>query len=132
MLNSFFPAHGLCHYATDDNIVIIDSNGPFNLEFFKEMHADLIQYVTGNVDYRNFAILLIMRGNTLALPDGLAYHEVHVAKGTAKAIAVNLTHSDYASTTAKQMKRVYDKAGLKNATFEDIKEAKNWLNSHLE
>ena len=90
MLNSFFPAHGLCHYATDDNIVIIDSNGPFNLEFFKEMHADLIQYVTENVDYRNFAILLIMRGNTLALPDGLAYHEVHVAKGTAKAIAVSL------------------------------------------
>lgn len=131
-MNSYFPVHGLCHYAIDDNIVIIDAKGPFNLEFFKEMHADLVNFVMANANYKNFAILLIMRGDTLALPDALQYHEEHVRKGTARAIAVNLTHSHYATTTAKQMQKVYTNAGLKNEVFDDIEDAKNWLNSHLD
>lgn len=131
-MNSYFPVHGHCHYSFKDNIVTIDAQGPFNLEFFIEMHNDLEKFVYEYANFKNFAILLIMRGNTLALIDAVKYHETRVERGTARAIAVNLSHSECAAATETQMGAAYDNAGLNNAFFEDLTQAKQWLLSQLD
>ncbi len=126
-----FTPHGDCSFIVEDNLITIDATGPWNLEFFKNMHRDLGHIITHNVDYHNFAILLIFRGDSLAAQDGLDYHLHLVSKGTTKALAMHVTSSESPLVTQSIFKKLYDKAGLKNQVFDDIELAKSWLKSHL-
>lgn len=130
MEKAFIP-HGQCSFIVEDNLITIDATGPWNLEFFKNMHRDLGYIITNNVDYQNFAILLICRGDSLAAQDGLDYHLHLVSKGETKALAMHVALSESPLVTESIFKKLYDKAGLKNQVFEDIELAKNWLKSQL-
>jgi hypothetical protein len=35
-------------------IITIDATGPWNLEFFKQMHQELSNIILNDVDYHNF------------------------------------------------------------------------------
>jgi hypothetical protein len=87
-----FASHGQCQFTLDNNI-IIDAEGPWNVEFFKQMHANLQQVVLENFININYGIIVILKGETLATQEGLDYHLYKVKHGTAKAIAINMIHS---------------------------------------
>ena len=124
-------AHGQCSYSVDNNIVTIDATGPWNLEFFKKMHRELSQIILNDVDFENFAILLILKGESLAAKDGLDYHLKLVKSGPTKALAIHSALSDAPQITRSIFQNVYDQAGLKNQAFDSIEYAKTWLKTHL-
>lgn len=127
-----FIAHGKCSYTIEDNIVIIDATGPWNLEFFKKMHRELSDIILNDVDFHNFAILLILKGDSFATQDGLDYHLHLVKQGPTKALALNSTLSNASQITQSVFKKVYDKAGLENQNFDTTEAAICWLKSKLE
>lgn len=126
----FFP-HGKCTYLVEDNIITIDATGPWNLEFFKKMHHELGKIIVNDVDFNNFAILLILRGDSLAAQDGLNYHLNLVRSGPTKALAIHSARSNAPQITQSIFKKVYDQAGLKNRCFNSTEAAKTWLAKQL-
>ncbi|MGB1263005.1 MAG: hypothetical protein ACPG52_08865 [Cognaticolwellia sp.] len=129
-MTDFIP-HGRCSYSVENNIVIIDATGPWNLEFFQQMHHDLARIIFNDVDYNNFAILLILNGDSLAVQDGLDYHLNLVKDGPTKALAINTSQSNAPKITEALFTAVYDQAGLLNKSFDSTAEAKVWLTSQL-
>jgi hypothetical protein len=130
-LKAEFLAHGQCTYTVEDNIITIDATGPWNLEFFQQMHHELSNIILHDVDFHNFAILLILKGDSFAAQDGLDYHLNLVRQGPTKAIAMNSTMSNAAPITESVFKKVYDQAGLVNQNFDSISAAKAWLRTKL-
>jgi hypothetical protein len=124
-----FTSHGKYQFSFENNIVAITAIGPFNLEFFKAMHKDLVNFILQNAEVNNFAILLDLQGESLATQEGLDYHVKAVAKGVAKAIAVDLSTSFYPSSTADMFMKTYSKANLKNQAFNNRNNAIQWLNT---
>tara|TARA_R110000744_G_scaffold378497_1_gene494728 strand:+ start:345 stop:740 length:396 start_codon:yes stop_codon:yes gene_type:complete len=123
--------HGKCHYLVEDNIITINATGPWNLEFFQQMHRELLDIALNDVDVNNFAILLILQGDSLAAQDGLNYHLKLVKAGSAKALAINSALSNAPSISQSIFKKVYDQAGLKNKCFNSTESAKVWLTKQL-
>ncbi len=130
-LKAELPPHGKCSYSVKGNIVTIHATGPWNLEFFKKMHYELGQILLHEVDFHNFAILLILKGDSLAAKDGLDYHLNLVRSGPTKALAIHSTLSDAPQITQSIFQNVYNQAGLKNRTFNSTEEAKIWLKAQL-
>ncbi|MBA6389855.1 hypothetical protein H4J38_03570 [Colwellia sp. BRX10-3] len=130
MKAEFFP-HGKCSFVVEGSIITIDATGPWNLEFFKQMHQELSNIILNDVDYHNFAILLILKGDSLATKNGLDYHLNLVRKGPTKALALHSGLSDSPKITKSIFKKVYDQAGLKNQIFDSTEAAKAWLTTQL-
>ena len=122
-----FPVHGRCTFTVDKNIIIIDTLGPWNLEFFEILHLNLQQTVQENFKNKAYGIVVELKGETLATQEGLNYHLHKVKQGNAKAIAINMLQSSFALTTQIQFEAVYNKAGLKNEFFTDTTTAKEWI-----
>lgn len=123
--------HGHCTYTVENNIVIIDATGPWNLEFFKKMHKELFEILQHDVDFNNFAILLVLRGDSVAAQDGLDYHLHLVKQGLTKALAINSASSNTSQITQNIFKKVYDRAGLINQSFDNTEDALTWLKTFL-
>jgi hypothetical protein len=126
-----FPAHGRCTFTVDSNIIIIDTLGPWNLEFFEILHSNLKKTVQENFKNKSYGIVVVLKGETLATQEGLNYHLSQVKQGNATAIAINMIHSSFALTTQIQFEAVYNKAGLRNEFFTDTTIAKEWIKSVL-
>ncbi len=126
-----YSPHGKCLYNVADNIITIDATGPWNLEFFRQMHRELSQHILNDVDYHNFAILLILKGESLATQDGLDYHLSVVKTGPTKALAIIANSCDSPPLSQSMFQKIYNQAGLKNQAFNDIDAAKAWLKSQL-
>lgn len=125
------PAHGNCNFVVEGNIITIEATGPWNIEFFKQMHRELAEIISTEVDDKNFAILLILKGDSLAVQDGLDYHLHIVKSGPTKALALNSALSNTPQMTQNIFKKVYDLAGLKNQCFDSTTAAKTWLLAQL-
>jgi hypothetical protein len=130
-LSQNFPAHGRCQITHDNNIIIIDAIGPWNLEFFEILHSNLQQTIQENFKNKAYGIVVVLKGETLATQEGLNYHLSQVKQGNATAIAINMIHSSFALTTQIQFEAVYNKAGLKNKFFRDSSIAKQWIEDVL-
>jgi hypothetical protein len=130
-LKAEFSPHGSCHFSVNKNIICIDAAGPWNLEFFKQMHRELYQIVIDQVDINNFAILLVLRGDSFAAQDGLDYHLYRVQNSPTTALAITTKHSIAPQLTQDVFAKVYDKAGLENQCFDDVDDAIAWLNTKL-
>jgi hypothetical protein len=130
-LNPKFPVHGRCQITVNNNIIIIDALGPWNLEFFEILHSNLQQTVQDSFKNKIYGIVVILKGETLATQEGLNYHLSQVKQGNAKAIAINMIHSSFALTTQIQFEAVYNKAGLKNKFFRNTSSAKLWIENLL-
>ena len=130
METAFIP-HGKCTYSVDGGIITINAIGPWNLEFFMQMHIELADIILTKVDIKNFAILLILEGDSLAAQDGLDYHLNLVRTGPKKAIAINSALSNAPKITQSVFKKVYDQARLKNNVFDCCEVAKVWLATQL-
>ncbi|MFT6508180.1 hypothetical protein [Colwellia polaris] len=130
MKADFLP-HGQCSFTVEGNIISIDATGPWNIEFFKKMHADLTNIIINNVDSQNFAVLLILRGLPLATKNALDYHVKLVSTGQTKALAIYSCLSESPAIAESIFQKAYSQAGLKNKSFDSIETAKVWLNSQL-
>jgi hypothetical protein len=125
-----FAPHGNCDFVIDDNIIIISAYGPWNKEFFYDMHTNLAILLPTEIK-QSFGLLVLMHGETLATAEGLELHFNGVKHGNAKAIAIDLSKSFYPEPTKQMFQRVYAKANLENDFFSDKEKALTWLKAKL-
>ncbi|NQZ80319.1 MAG: hypothetical protein HRT52_04815 [Colwellia sp.] len=130
MTNNKFAIHGQYKLSTSDNIIVIEAEGPWNLEFFQQMHDDF-RAAYHQLDKNNYAILFIPHGETIAISEALTLHESFVLQGNAKGIAINLQYSSTPLSGESMFRQVYEKTGLKHAFFDNTKDAKSWLEQLL-
>jgi len=126
-----FSKHGCCNISHEENIIMMDAEGPWNDEFFVEMHHKLLG-VVGQIDINNYAILVTLIGESIATSDSLITHENHVKSGNAKAIAFNLAYCDTPLITEMMFTKIYNSNNLKNKFFNDTASAKSWLKGYLD
>ena len=131
-MSSQFSSHGICDFSVSKNIITIDAKGPWNLEFFHQMHQDLWHIICNQVNRECYSIFLILRGDALATSDGLDFHLAQVSRGSAKAIAIDLTYCASPTMTKETFSKLYTAAKLKNKAFNNNEEeAYLWLKQQM-
>ena len=125
-----FPTHGRTDIIINGNVITIDSLGPWNIEYFHELHQDILIAVA-KVDFTNYAVLLRPKGEAISVAEAIDYHVAFLKEGNAKAIAVNLSGSDVPNTTKSLCSKAYRAANVNFEFFYCDDLAKAWLNEHL-
>jgi hypothetical protein len=125
-----FFAHGKTEITIEGNILVVRSVGPWNIEYFHDLHQDLIEAVS-QVDINNYGILLIPIGEAISVAEAIDYHVGFLKQGNTKAVAVNLSSSDVPNTTKDLCSKAYKRAALNFEFFYSNDSAKEWLKHFL-
>jgi len=131
VLNSQFRAHGYCDIHTKDNIIYIDAYGPWNKEYFDNLHQRLAGVVT-EVDRDNFAVYLCPIGEAIAMKDGLEQHKMFLEHSKVKAVAINLNQCATKFLTKKLCVDIYASQDITHEFFTEKQIAINWLRGFLD
>jgi len=124
-LNQFI-AHGESQLSVEGQILIIDITGPCNIEFFHELHHDLVR-ISKKINVENYATLLILRGEAIFVEEVFEYHVEFLKKVKTKAIAIDLEYCETPSVTKAMCHKAYCSAEITHEFFENMSQAKNWL-----
>jgi len=125
-----FSAHGKTDISIEDKVIIIESVGPWNIEYFQLLHNDILTAVE-KVGRENYAILFIPIGEAICTHEVINFHINFLRQGNTKALAVNLSLSEVPNTTESICRRAYEKVGLTFDFFNDNEQAKVWLESKI-
>ncbi len=125
-----FAIHGKCNIEIDNNIIVLHAEGPWNMEFFQQLHLDLIQ-ASKQVIHAPYAILLQPIGEAIPVNEVIDFHINFIKQGKATAVAVNLEYCHSSFMTQQMCERVYSTAGIKHAFFNSRASALSWLKQQL-
>lgn len=125
-----FPAHGNVKVSIEDNIIILECEGPWNIEFFHILHQDIVSAIK-QVGHSNYGVLLIPIGEAIGTAETMDYHIDFLKQGNTKAVAVNLALSDVPVSTENICRIAYQAAKRKHEFFLDNDTAKLWLKKQL-
>lgn len=130
-MEELFKPHGTSVIHTEGNILVIDAEGPWNDEFFKQFHAEMAEAAKA-LDLNNYATLILPRGEALGVQDGLDRHVSFVRKSGSRALALCLKYSDTPEISRFICSKMYDQVGIEYQFFDTIEEAKAWLLTFLD
>ncbi len=94
------------------------------------LHQKLLWAVT-QVALNNYAILITAKGEAISVEAGLEYHLKFIRQGTTKAVALNLAHCTTSQLTEYLFTKLYQAAGIKHAFFDNVFDARLWLEKQL-
>ena len=126
-----YHAHGKFDIIVEDNIMKIDAIGPWNDEFFLELHEHLLM-AAEHLDINNYVVLLNPIGQAVSAMKNFTFHSEFVAKASAKAVAVNLAQCTSHGITRTLFESVYQNACITHEFFTNKDDALNWLDGHLD
>lgn len=129
-MSNSFKAHGKFTIEASKHILLVDVEGPWNVEFVTQLHLEVIEKIK-KVDVNNFAVLLLPRGDALSVNDAINYHTAFIKQAKNKVIAVNLSASSMPLLTKELLEKVYKTAEMKHAFFNDTDAAKSWIFQQL-
>ena len=127
---TIFVPHGTLELAIEDNLILIEAQGPWNIEYLDYLHKKMSLAVT-QVDQNNYAVLLTPIGEAISVEVGLEYHTNFIRNSRTKAVAVNLAHCTTSQLTENLFSKIYQTAGLNHAFFDNVFDARNWLEGQL-
>ncbi|MGB2740540.1 MAG: hypothetical protein WBC60_08305 [Cognaticolwellia sp.] len=127
---TIFVPHGTLELAIEDNLILIEAQGPWNIEYLDFLHKKMSLAVT-QVDQNNYAVLLTPIGEAISVEVGLEYHTNFIRNSRTKAVAVNLAHCTTSQLTENLFSKIYQAAGFKHAFFDNVSDARNWLERQL-
>lgn len=78
-MKDFFPGHGGLTINVKDNIMFIEASGPWNLEYFTELHGALIE-ASKQLDIKHYGVYLQLVGQAVTVEGGLEIHSAFVKK----------------------------------------------------
>ena len=128
-MNIFSP-HGTLDIVVEDNLVFIEAEGPWNIEYLEQLHEQLIKAVL-KVDQNNYAVLITPKGEAISVEIGFEYHLNFIRQGNTKAVALNLAHCTTSLLTESIFTKLYRMAGVKHAFFDNSFDARQWLENEL-
>ena len=111
--------------------MLIDTIGPWNDEFFPQLHQHLA-LAAKHVDINNYAVLLNLKGAALSALRNMQVHSKFVSKSNAKAMAINMAECTSKEITKKLFETSYSQAKLNHAFFDNKPDAINWLNTFID
>lgn len=126
MLNSSFLSHGCIDITVDNDLVIMDVEGPCNKEFFELMTSKLVS-LRPQINMNNCTGLVVLHGEALATPDAMAYFTNYLTTVQVRAIAINLQYAHTPSITQEICAKAYSDAAVKHCFFYDNQSAITWL-----
>ncbi len=127
---TLFSPHGTLDIVVEDNLILIEAQGPWNIEYLDQLHEQLLKAAL-QVDLNNYAILITPKGEAISVEVGLEYHLNFIRKGNTKAVALNLAYCTTALLTESLFTKLYRAAGIKHAFFDDSHDARLWLEQEL-
>lgn len=110
--------------------MFIEAIGPWNDEFFGELHKKLSE-AAQQLNSPNYGVLLSPMGDAVTSPKNAYMHSLFVKNAQAKAVAVNFEHCSSAFISKAMFKGIYTRAELPYQFFDDKVSAKAWLDSVL-
>ncbi len=126
-----FPVHGGLQISIDDDIILIDAKGPWNVEYFSMLHKELID-AAQHVNIDNFGVLINLSGEAIAVHEGRDKHREFVSRTNTKFIAiVTSKNCELPSMTKQLFLKTYEGIVNKAAAFDDIEEGIAWLRNNL-
>ena len=128
-----FSAHGSYHIEQQNNILLIDAQGPFNDVVTEQFHQD-IKVITQKMRDTPWASLISFKGNGVFTPEAeqnlIDTTHYRVENGMV-AIAAVIIDSAYADILQMQLQRIYQSCYVQFNFFSDTKNAKRWLDSFI-
>ncbi|MBL4940292.1 MAG: hypothetical protein JKY81_01365 [Colwellia sp.] len=128
-----YPAHGRYSIERQNNILLIDAQGPFNDVVTEQYHQD-IMLITKKMSSNPWASLVSFKGNGVFTPD--AEHNLietthYRVKNGMVAVAAVILDSAYADILQMQLQRIYQSCQIQFHFFSDTKNARKWLDSFI-
>ena len=74
---TIFSPHGTLDIAIDNNLILIEAQGPWNIEYLDHLHAQLIVAVS-KVDLDNYAILITPKGEAISVEGAVLNGSVNI------------------------------------------------------
>lgn len=127
-------AHGRYVIEQQNNILLVDAQGPFNEVTAAKYHQDIKQ-LTEKMSGEPWGSLITFRGNSVFTPEAeqqLKETTEYRQKKGMIAIAVVILNSAYADMQQMQLQRIYHDCQIEFHVFSDSDSATDWLNGYIE
>ncbi|GLX81477.1 hypothetical protein [Thalassotalea eurytherma] len=124
--------HGDFHITFSNDVFYIKILGPWNLETFEHYNRDFNEHLNANI-CSSYSVFATLEGDSLMIPEVSEIFKMTVAQRIAKGlenVAFCLTKSACPNLFKHQIHEVYKGLNLSFKCFNDIEQAKSWLNEH--
>lgn len=129
MNNRNFPIHGDLHLSIEGQLLLIEGEGPANLEMVLQYQRK-VQTYRNKIMHKPWASLVLLSGTPLVPPEAKVLltdivrqaQEMHLA-----ATAVVLVDVEYALIVKKFWQSIYEETGVTYQFFEAEQDARDWL-----
>lgn len=125
--------HGSYIIEQQNNILLIDAQGPFNEATTEKYYQD-IKRVTQKMSGRAWASLVSFTGHSVFAPEAeqklIETTQYRVDNGMV-AVAAVIFNSAYADILQMQLQRIYQNCDIQFNFFSNADHAKNWLDSFI-
>lgn len=128
-----YSTHGSYIIEQQNNILLIDAQGPFNEETTEQYHQD-IKLITKKMSGSPWASLVSFKSNSVFTPDVehklIETNQYRVDHGMV-AVAAVISNSAYADIIQMQLQRIYQSCSIQFNFFSDTDHAQKWLDSFI-
>jgi len=121
-----FLSHGSIDITVDDDLVILDIEGPCNTEFFVSM-SEQLKEIRPQINLNNYTCLVILHNEALATQDAMSYFTSYLKTIQVRAVAINLVNTHTPEITKAICYKSYSQAGVLHEFFLDNSSAIAWL-----
>jgi len=121
-----FLSHGSINITVDDDLVILDIEGPCNKEFFESM-SEQLKEIRPQINLNNYTCLVILHNEALATQDAMSFFTSYLKTIQVRAVAINLVNTHTPEITKAICHNSYAQAGVKHDFFFDNTSAIAWL-----
>ncbi|MCW8833181.1 MAG: hypothetical protein OQK09_02440 [Colwellia sp.] len=128
-----YSAHGSYSIEQDNNILLVDAQGPFNEVTAKKYHQD-IEIYTKKMSNSPWGSLISYKGNGVFTPDAeqsLIETTHYRMENGMIAVAAVINDTAYADILQMQLQRIYQSCQIQFHFFSDSSNAKLWLDNFI-
>ncbi|WP_416307569.1 hypothetical protein [Neptunicella sp. SCSIO 80796] len=134
MNNRMFPDHGYFALQIDGNLLVIDAEGPANIELIQKYRRD-VQVYRQQLSGQRWGNLVIFHGDSLITHESIEAMKdsiLDAKKCGMAAVAIVLDNVSYSSMATQLWGGFYRNADMPHQFFTDIQQARLWLQAQLD
>ena len=129
MATFYHKQHGEFSLMMNQDVVLINAVGPWNLECIEQFGIDYATSVYSAKTTR-WADIIMLQGESLLIPEAEKDLQVRIARAVETGlghVAVVMCKSEVKTTAKLQMKRLYRNLSAELAFFDTLNEAIDWV-----
>lgn len=129
MATFYHKQHGEFSLMMNQDVVLINAVGPWNLECIEQFGIDYATSVYSAKTTR-WADIIMLQGESLLIPEAEKDLQVRIARAVETGlghVAVVMCKSEVKTTAKLQMKRLYRNLPAELAFFDTLNEAIDWV-----